>query len=66
MQTDPRDRLELLKFNAMEKTIGSCLRAIIRSLSKKQRSQGISPSPPFRCATHPIHSPTRKAVFRSA
>lgn len=36
MQPDLRDRLEVLKFNAREKTIGSCLRAIIRRL-KKQR-----------------------------
>jgi hypothetical protein len=36
MQDDERDVLEVLKFDLMEKTVGSWLRAIIRRLEKEQ------------------------------
>jgi len=40
MRLDLRDRLEILKFDATEKTLGSCLRAIIRRLQKEQHTAG--------------------------
>ena len=36
MQKDKRDVLEVLKFDLMEETVGSWLRAIIRRLEKEQ------------------------------
>jgi hypothetical protein len=38
VQRDARDRLEVLKFELMEETIGSWMRATIRRLEKKQGS----------------------------
>jgi hypothetical protein len=36
MQKDERDRLEVLKFDLIEETVGSRLRAIIQRLEKEQ------------------------------
>jgi hypothetical protein len=38
MHQDVRDRLEVLKFDVMEETVGSLLRAVIRHVDEKQDS----------------------------
>jgi hypothetical protein len=49
MQNDKRDVLEVLKFDLIEETVGSWLRAIIRRLEKEQmatrRDQQKQPTP---------------------
>jgi hypothetical protein len=57
MKANPRDRLELLKFNAVENTVGTCLRAIIRRLQARQEQKDRRRRPAANsCAAGPAES----------